>query len=305
MILAAGLTPAWQQVMRFESFHEGEVNRAIETHWLGSGKCLNVAAALHCLGGESCVLAPIGGATGRLLADEFERFGVRGRWIESGVATRVCTTILDELQRRTTELVENAAALSENTLAEFQSAFRDEAARADAVVLSGSLTAGAPATFYRDLLRHSPPVSIVDARGPELWEALAERPLVVKPNREELAGTVGRELETEADVLAAIDRLQERGARLVLVTRGSAPAIFAQEGAAYRLTPAPLDDIVNPIGCGDTLAAALALALKNGEAPLDAACFAMAAARQNAMTLLPGRFDATKDRRLPLVETIG
>lgn len=30
MIVAAGLTPAWQQIMRFEQFLPGEVNRAAE-----------------------------------------------------------------------------------------------------------------------------------------------------------------------------------------------------------------------------------------------------------------------------------
>jgi hypothetical protein len=34
MILAAGLTPAWQQIYVFDRFHPGEVNRAI-----GVGRC--------------------------------------------------------------------------------------------------------------------------------------------------------------------------------------------------------------------------------------------------------------------------
>ena len=38
MIVAAGLTPAWQQILRFDALRLGEVNRAVEAHWCASGK---------------------------------------------------------------------------------------------------------------------------------------------------------------------------------------------------------------------------------------------------------------------------
>ena len=40
MILSAGLTPAWQQILVFDQMHWGEVNRASEVAWCGSGKVL-------------------------------------------------------------------------------------------------------------------------------------------------------------------------------------------------------------------------------------------------------------------------
>ena len=46
MIIAAGLTPAWQQIMRFERLATGQVNRAREVAWCASGKVLNVGLAL-------------------------------------------------------------------------------------------------------------------------------------------------------------------------------------------------------------------------------------------------------------------
>ena len=61
MILSAGLTPAWQQIMIFPSFRYGEVNRACEVHWLAQGKVLNAGIAAHHLGGPSLTLAPLGG----------------------------------------------------------------------------------------------------------------------------------------------------------------------------------------------------------------------------------------------------
>ena len=45
-VLAAGLSPAWQQILVFDEFNTGKVNRASEVHWCGSGKVLNVGIAL-------------------------------------------------------------------------------------------------------------------------------------------------------------------------------------------------------------------------------------------------------------------
>ncbi len=49
MILAAGLSPAWQQIVVLGSLAVGEVNRARDVRWCASGKVLNVGLALHCL----------------------------------------------------------------------------------------------------------------------------------------------------------------------------------------------------------------------------------------------------------------
>ena len=47
MILAAGLSPAWQQIMTLAELRIGEVNRARDVQWCASGKVLNVGLALH------------------------------------------------------------------------------------------------------------------------------------------------------------------------------------------------------------------------------------------------------------------
>ena len=65
MIVAAGLTPAWQQILVLRQLQVGHVNRAQQAVWCGSGKVLNVGAALHQLGAKSLTISPVGGATGQ------------------------------------------------------------------------------------------------------------------------------------------------------------------------------------------------------------------------------------------------
>jgi tagatose 6-phosphate kinase len=343
VILAAGLTPAWQQIVVLDALLAGEVNRAREVHWCASGKVLNVGLALHSLlsspplskggqggsrqaqvilpnqaerspgerdtrgqggarGGEieNCklkndgvvarTLALVGGHSGEAIRREFAELGVSSRWIISQTPTRVCTTILDRESGQTTELVENAGAISPHELDAFREAYFEEAARADVVVLTGSLPAGVPTTFYRDLIQKTPGRVVLDTQGEPLLGALECRPFVVKPNREELRRTLGRWLEDEGDLYAAMGGLCQRGASWVVVSQGSQPVLAVSEDEVSAFGTFPVE-VVNPIGSGDCLAAGIAVALARGDDVHDAVLFGMAAAAENVGQLLPARLD--------------
>ena len=293
MIIAAGLTPAWQQMLVFEALELGEVNRAREAYWSASGKVINVGLALHFLGGPSRTLSILGGTSGRSIEEEFTTLGVDCHWIRTRNRTRVCTTLIDDAAGRTTELVENAPSLLHDEIDAYQRTYAAAAREASIVVLSGSLPHGVPESFYRSLLDRTSPDAraVVDARGPELIEALRGRPFLVKPNRRELAQTMGHELDTEADLLEAIDELHRRGAECVLITDGTSPAVLSHDGAVHRLQPLKVNT-VNPTACGDCMAAGIAWALHRGMGVLEAARFGIAAAAENARMMLPSRLNA-------------
>lgn len=306
MILAAGLTPAWQQIMVFDRFQLGEVNRASQVHWCASGKVLNVGLALHHLGAPSQTLSLLGGRAYQAIDEEFARLGVPRHWVRSATPTRTCTTILegiswsdsapagtDRAGGPTTELVENAAAPTAHELAEFRAAYERIAAAAELVVLTGSLPAGASDTYFADLLRATRGRVILDVRGPELLAALEYRPFLVKPNRDELARTCGHSLDSDAALLAAMRNLLERGAAWVVVTQGKDAVWVCSGGETHCLHPTAVS-VVNPIGCGDCLAAGLAWALHRGCGVVDAVRYGMAAAAENARQLLPARLDPAK-----------
>lgn len=286
MILAAGLTPAWQQILVFDRLATGHVNRARSTLWCGSGKVLNVGAALQHLGAKSLTLSPIGGATGEQIRADFARRGIAARWLETNTPTRVCTTLLDKSTGTTTELVENSAPLSADELAAFVAAFAEESRAADIVVLSGSLPQGTPASLYRQLLESTNARAILDVRGRELIECLPLKPFLVKPNREELAATVGRPLETEAAVIDAMSELRRSGVEWVIVSHGAEPLLALGPDGLHRIEP-PSVQVVNPIGCGDSLTAAIAAQLQAGRDPLDAIHFGVTYAARKAATLFP------------------
>ncbi len=291
MILSAGLTPAWQQILVFDRVLWGEVNRAREAVWCGSGKVLNTGVAVHRFGGASIALAPLGGLPRVEIDREFAELGVPRRWVETEAATRVCTTILDRATGRNTELVENGRPLHESEYGAFLAAYAEEAARAEIVVLTGSLPGGAPVSLYRDLVSCTRCRMVLDFRGDGLLSVLDLKPFVVKPNREELGVTVGRSLDDDADLVAAMRELNRRGAQWVVVTNGSHAVWVSSAEHVYRLMPPRISEVVNPIGCGDCLAAGIAWATRRGDSIVEAVRFGIGAACDNLGKLLPGRVE--------------
>jgi fructose-1-phosphate kinase PfkB-like protein len=246
---------------------------------------------------------------------EFAELGVDCRWIETCAQTRICTTIVERGLGRTTELVENALPLASDEIERFRDTFAEEAASADIVILTGSLppvaasrhvaaslrdaTASLGETrprdaFYRELLQTTRARAILDIRGPELLSALDCRPFCVKPNREELALTLGRKLASDDDLHAAMRDLNDRGANWVVVTQGPNAVWASQGGTLYRFQPPRVERAINPIGSGDCLAAGIAWATAAGREMLDAIRFGIAAAVDNVGQLLPARIDAER-----------
>ena len=288
MILAAGLTPAWQQILSFRRFIPGEVNRAQQAVWCGSGKVLNVGCALHHLGVQSKTLCLVGGVAGEQICADFQTMNIPVRWVKSRIPTRVCTTILDESEKTTTELVENSNSIPSEELDLFYHAFVEESAPAQVVVLSGSLPAGAPPDFYRRLLDKTSAKAVLDIRGQELDAALQLRPYLVKPNREELAKTIGRDFASEQDLVAAMSELRHRGAQWVVVSQGAGPLLALGPDGLIRIE-IPKIDVCNPIGCGDCLAAGIAAGIDRKLTMYGSLVLGIRAAAENASVLLPAR----------------
>jgi fructose-1-phosphate kinase PfkB-like protein len=113
-----------------------------------------------------------------------------------------------------------------------------------------------------------------------------------------------------------MQELVDAGAQWVLTTDGGNPVYLTNGEATWRLTP-PSSDVVNPIGCGDCLAAGIAVFLDadavkattgSRQVPdvVLATRFGMAASAVNLVDLLPARLtleaaerklhDVTSDR---------
>lgn len=290
MILAAGLSPAWQQTLVFEKLNSGEVNRASKSFWRASGKVLNVGVALERLQVPTRILSTGGGWALGGMETDLNSVGVEHRWVVTERGTRVCTTVIDLHSGQITELVENSGEITEAELELFRDAFLEEAVAAKLVVVSGSLPARTPSTYYRKLLQDLDRPMILDFRGEELLQTLPLRPFLVKPNRFELGQTLGRDLSQLPDLREGLRQLTALGAIWGVISDGPNSTWICHGEQVWRVEP-PGITAVNPIGSGDCLAAGIAAATYRGAEPVEAVRFGIAAAVENATQLLACQID--------------
>lgn len=306
MIIAAGLSPAWQQILVFDKLTRGAVNRAVETHACASGKVINVGIALSYLKADSLMVSVCGGSSGELIFEELRSLEVSNRCFAEQTPTRTCTTLIERPTGEITELVENARPISTEALQWFQKVLLESCGPDDWLIFSGSLPSvvgrDSSKSIYREIMESleqagTSPRVILDARGPELVECLPLRPFLVKPNREELAQTVERPLNDEPSLIAAMREINQRGAEWALVTHGPGEVWLSSATELWKFTP-PRVDVVNAIGCGDCLTAGLVAALDCGLGLPEAVKYGIAAAGENAMQLLPSRLDPDRVQSL-------
>ncbi len=290
MILCVGPTPAAQRVMFFGRLTVDAVNRATRTLDGAAGKAVNVAKVLKALGARPLAAGFLGGARGDDLLRRMEALGVEHEFIKVEVPTRLCVTVIDEAAGTQTELVEESRAVRPEDYDRLLTVVERRLPQARALIMSGTLTPSAPADFYRRctrLARQAGLLSVVDAKGAPLIEALKEKPDVIKPNRVELATTAGRDLEDERAVYNAVREMMERGARQVIVTAGPEPVLAFQGQTSWRIT-GPAIGAVNPIGSGDSFTAALVWRLTSGDDLSEACRWGAAAGIANALTEMAG-----------------
>lgn len=276
--------------MVFDKVAVDSVNRAAKTLDGIAGKSVNVAKILKSLGESPIATGFIGGLRGSLIESSLKERGIETTFIKVVPETRQCTTMIDELVGTISELVQESGAVPKHKYNDLFKLVRKRMGRCQAVVISGTLTPRAPTDFYRrctQLAAEHNLLSVVDAKGPALIKVLQSRPGVVKPNRSELAATLGKELAKESDLKSAMLELHRRGAQKVVVTCGKEPALAFDGGQFWRIH-APKIVAVNPIGSGDAFTAGLVSRLLR-RVDLGEACrWASAAGAANALTMMAG-----------------
>ena len=300
MILCLGTTPAAQRVMVFHRLTLDAVNRAVTTLDGAAGKSVNVAKTLKALGEQPVAVGFLGGDRGAEVRALLAAQNIAADFVNVSARTRQCITLLDQAAGTITELVEEGQPVSTADYAALLDILRRRARGARALVMSGSITPGGPADLYfhgTQIARANGALAIVDAQGAPLAEALKAGPDLVKPNRLELAATLGRELPDEAAVIAGMRELRKRGALRVVVTSGQGPTL-AYDGQNGWKIQAPQVKTTNPIGSGDAFTAGLAWRLVRGENLGEACRWGAAAGTANALTLMAGEVHRADVERL-------
>lgn len=128
------------------------------------------------------------------------------------------------------------------------------------MVLAGSIPDTLPGDVYESILRRLQGRGIrfvVDATKDLLKNVLKYHPFLIKPNHHELGELFGVAVTDGDEIAGYAGKLQELGARNVLVSMAGDGALLKTEDGSVYKSPAPKGKVINSVGAGDSMVAGL------------------------------------------------
>lgn len=255
MIYTVTFNPALDYVVWVDHFTTGSVNRTAEEKIFYGGKGINVSAVLASLGYPSTALGFVAGFTG----DEIER-GVKTLGFSSDFIRVKKGMSRINVKLKSEEESEINGRGPEITTEDVNELFRklEHLKAEDILVLSGSIPATIDSRIYEMILEKLEGrgiLAVVDAEKDLLLNVLKYNPFLIKPNNHELGEMFGVVLENETAIVEYARRLQDMGARNVLVSMaGDGAMLVAENKEIYHLGVAK-GIVRNSVGAGDSMVA--------------------------------------------------
>lgn len=255
MIYTVTFNPALDYVIRMESLKLGTVNRSSAEAVYYGGKGINVSTVLKNIGVDSVALGFVAGFTGKEIEEGVKNMGVATDFIKlpEGMS-RINVKIKAEQE---TEINGQGPAIS---MEQVEMLFEklDRLEKGDCLVLAGTIPASLPSDIYEqimDRLKDKEILIVVDATKDLLLNVLKYHPFLIKPNNHELGEMFGVVLKTDEEIVEYAKKLQERGARNVLISMAGDGAILLTETKEVYKMGVPKGTVVNSVGAGDSMVA--------------------------------------------------
>lgn len=256
MIYTVTFNPSLDYIVGVEDFRLGATNRTSYEHILAGGKGINVSYVLKNLGFESTALGFLAGFVGEELKRRLTEDGIHADFLmlEEGVSRiNVKLKSIDG-----TEINGMGPEIAAKKVALLRDKINHTLKQDDILVLAGSIPQSMPDTIYMDIMADCKDKGIhivVDATRDLLMNVLPYHPFLIKPNNHELGDIFGVELTTREAVIPYARKLQEKGARNVLVSMaGEGAVLISEDGKEYK-SEAPRGKVVNAVGAGDSMVA--------------------------------------------------
>ncbi len=269
--------------------HTHKMRTSAESYAPGGGG-VNVARVLTRLGAEVTACYFAGGVSGPVFDALLKAEGVDARCIPIADDTRMSFDVYEEASGNEYRFVPQGPHFSPAELAALERVVAE--ARADWLVLSGSLPPWVPADLYVRLKALAAPHGTrfaLDTSGEALKVAMAAGGWdLVKPSLGEFAALTGEpfsDAEPSAIGKRAVALVREGAVKRIAVSMGHRGALLAT-AEGYRCCSAIPVEAKSAVGAGDSFVAGMVDALARGES--DERAFRAGVAAGTAAVLTPG-----------------
>ncbi len=255
MIYTVTFNPSLDYIASCDNFALGETNRTTKEIIYPGGKGINVSIVLRNLGLDTTALGFLAGFTG----DEIKRLilkeGIKNEMIE--VNNGFSRINIKLRSKQESELNGMGPTIDEESIKKLYQKL-DNLNSDDILVLAGSIPSSMPSNIYSnimDYLKEKNLKIVVDATKDLLLNVIPYRPFLIKPNKHELGELFNVELNSKEEVVPYARKLQELGARNVLVSLAGEGALLVSEDKKVYSSKAPKGKVLNSVGAGDSMVA--------------------------------------------------
>ena len=308
-IVCLSANPGLDRRLRLKNLSPGEILRAQSAEALPGGKAAHVAMSARALGADASWLGFLGGAIGEEVAAGLRLLQIAAVGVPTAAQTRVNLEIIED-SGRITEILEPGGAPSEAEQNEILRALEEGLRgrwKESLVAISGSLPAGSPPDFYARVIHAAKAAGAkvwLDSSGAALAPGIAAGPFLVKVNRHEAEGLLGKPVGDARAAADAARRLMERGAMSAAITLGAEGLVWVEHsGAPARMARPPRLPARSTVGCGDATLAGFVCAAGQGLSGDAALRLAAASGAANCLAEFTGRISAKDvESLLPQIE---
>lgn len=255
MINTITLNPSLDYVVKVDSFKADALNRINSEQIYAGGKGINVSIVLKNLGVDNTALGYVAGFTGDEILRQIKDHNVDCDFVklQSGMS-RINVKLKSDGE---TEINGAGPDISEKDLESLYEKI-NKLGKGDFLILSGSIPKSVPDDIYERIMKSlldKEVEFIVDATKDLLLKVLKYRPFLIKPNHHELAEMFNVELKNDEDIIAYGKKLQEMGAKNVLISMAGDGAILLPENGEPIKREVPKGILKNSVGAGDSMVA--------------------------------------------------
>ena len=253
MINTITLNPSLDYIVKVDDFKAGHVNRTSEENIYPGGKVINVSIVLKNLGVKNRALGFVAGFTGEEIEKLVADYGVDSDFIklEKGMS-RINVKLKSKEE---SEINGMGPDISKVDIEKLYKKL-DTLKAGDFVVLAGSIPSTLPDDIYETIMKdfqHKEINFVVDATKDLLLNVLKYKPFLIKPNHHELGEMFNVELKNKEEIIIYAKKLQEIGARNVIISMAGDGAILIEENGEITISDTPKGTLVNSVGAGDSM----------------------------------------------------
>ena len=278
MIYTITTNPAIDYILRFDKFEDGATIRASEDEKYPGGKGIMASKILYNLGEKPVNLGFVGGFIGEYIANSIRDLGLDEKFVRIKENSRINVKLKYDKE---TEINAKGPKISKEEVEKFFDSLK-EIEKGDVIVISGSLPYSLDSDFYKKVIEKTEADFTIDIADKKLLDYLAYKPLLVKPNEEELGKIFQTEINDE-NLVEYARKLNELGAKNVIVSLGAKGSIFVDENHAYRAKPIE-GKLVNSVGAGDSMVGGFVYGMVNKLEKIDAYKLAVACGTATAFS---------------------